>query len=69
MEQVKEPEREFKDICGKCMTKIFKAFQDVVSYPVAEGDSVDTETDFIDDKTGRKFKLYLKLTNEGTVEK
>jgi hypothetical protein len=67
-EEIKEPVREFKDVCGKCMTKIFKAFNDLLSYPVEVGDSVDTETDFIDDKTGRKFTLYIKLKNDGAVE-
>lgn len=65
--QEQQPPREVRSICDKCLVNILKAAQGIVHAPIEVGNSVDTEVEFMDDRTGHKFKLYMKLTNEGSI--
>lgn len=68
LESIAEPAKDYKEICGKCYLQIIRALQDVLQHPIDVGNSVETETTFIDDKNDRKYTLYMKVKNEGKAQ-
>lgn len=58
-----------REICDSCVLKIVKAVQFIANVEVEIGASVETECEFIDDVTGQKFTVLLKLNNHGMPAK